>query len=145
MPVVKINWTEKIEHESLDWNCPGVLYMYATDTEPIYVGIAGGCNPKQRRKKHENKVLKWIRNSKNVDEPVWVKIGRPELDGRSLTWEMLYDLETIIIYTEASRYGRCRANIAKTKSYSKWRHKLSIVNTGFYEPLAHEYAPLEAP
>jgi hypothetical protein len=94
---------------------------------------------------HErDRVLKWIR--RNISDPVMAKTGWPHmLKTRRLTWELLYDLETQLVFIEVNELGRCRANISKTQSYSKWRAGLEIVNSGLHEPLRSFYHALEQP
>ena len=143
--VVTVHWTDWIDLADLSQRVLGerlAVYMYATASEALYIGMAGDECVRDRHNDHVSKDLPADLDALLDGERWRFKVGRPHAPER-LTIELLEDVEKLLIFRERTDYGRCRANIGNTQDRGQYfREDMLVVSAGQYLPLAERYRDL---
>ena len=138
---VAIHWSKRLVYEEADsystYNC---LYLYEDGYKPMYVGEAGYQTVAERIRAHrKDGVVDRIWKYTNVTN-VYVKIGFPVFeDATKYSAALLHDVQTLIIYLEATQRDYCKANIANTVTRDTCRPGMVVKNQGDYFPLVKTY------
>lgn len=140
---VHIDWSDWLKPDSDEWNAYGVLYMYATRTDVLYIGLARETTVRARYNGHMNDdVIDLVEAASGRDRwgvQVWT------FDERTINrlappfFHLISIVETLLIYAES--YGRCFCccNKQSTESRGKCWPEMVVVNHKKYEPLAESY------
>ncbi len=129
---IKIKWSNWIDDKDgrADWY--GVLYVYGTDDEILYLGQAGKSSVTERVLGHFRDGVVEFCNEVAGDR--WrVKVGYVDFGG-DIDHDLLDDIESLLIFTV-----KPRGNIANTVTRPRGRPGLTVIHRGKRRPLPERH------
>jgi hypothetical protein len=136
---VHVHWTAPIGKTSEYLSRRKVLYLLASEKEPLFIGEAGRQTLAQRWNLHRTDGLfTWV--AENLSRPFCVKVGHIWMEeGVQYSLDFLRDVRTLLQAREQEMRGFCRANERPGKGRKLCRPGMIVVNHGYYRPLMRRY------